>query len=134
MRNTKKRKTTNKSTVEVNWTGRTFPLETFKTIMIKVTKTKMEMLVMVLFMFTTCCGRILKIIFSYQTYQITTVVHIVLRKAWRSSFKLLLNELFLPVVCSCNTSVRSLRSQKDILGCVQLEASLEGSSGKTTHS
>ena len=53
---------------------------------------------------TTLCGRILTMILSYQKYQITTVVHMVLRKVWRSSIKLFLNELCLPVVCIWNTS------------------------------
>ena len=52
----------------------------------------------------TLCGRILTMILSYQKYQITTVVHMVLRKVWRSSIKLFLNELCLPVVCIWNTS------------------------------
>ena len=44
------------------------------TIMMKVTKKKMEILVIVIFLLTTWCGGIYKMILSYETYQIITVV------------------------------------------------------------
>ena len=52
---------------EVNWTRRTMSLEIVRTIMITVMKMNTEMLVMILFFFLIWCGKILTIIFSYQT-------------------------------------------------------------------
>ena len=57
------------------------------TIMMKVTKKKMEILVIVIFLLTTWCGGIYKMILSYETYQIITVVQMGWRKVWRIYLK-----------------------------------------------
>ena len=111
---------------EVNWVRRTMALYIIRTIIIIVTMMKMEMLVMIIYLFKTWCGRIFTMILSYQTYQINTVVHMVLSRVWRSSFKLFLNELFLSVLYLWNASAWWLRSQKNYLGYLQLEASFGG--------
>ena len=66
-------------------------MEIVRKITMTVTKTRNEMLVVILFLLTNWCGRILTTTLSYQTYQITTVVHMVLRKTRRISFKMFLN-------------------------------------------
>ena len=79
-------------------------MDIFRTIMMTVTKMKTEILLMILFLLKNWYGRILTMILSYQTYQITTVVHMVWRKVWRRYFRLLLNTLCLPVVCRWDNS------------------------------
>ena len=64
MQNMTKRKTTNQAISEVNWTRRKRPMEIFRTIMTTETKKKMETIVMIIFMLTTWCERILTTILS----------------------------------------------------------------------
>ena len=86
-----KSNTTSQEMTELNWMSRTMPLDIFRTLMMKVTKTNTEILVVLICLLITWCGKILTIILSYQTYHITTLVRVVLRKLWRIYFKLLLN-------------------------------------------
>ena len=109
------RKTKSQATTEVNFMRREICLEIVRAIMITTTNKSMEIMVMILFLLTTWCERILTTIFSYQTYQITTMVNIIWSEVCRSSFRLILNSLCLPVVCRWNNSACILRIQKTFL-------------------